>query len=102
MLGSLWGEIGVTLGVTLGSLWGHFGVTLNVTFGSPRGHFRGDFRVTLGVTLGAFLACGGTLEPYLSKFDVDKLEMASVRGTYAGLVCPRSAPRVLWEGHVFK
>ena len=56
----------------------------------------------MGVTLGAFLACGGTLEPYLSKFDVDKLEMASVRGIYAGLVCPRSAQGVLWEGHVLK
>ena len=56
----------------------------------------------LGVTLGSFLVYGGTLEPYLREFDVDKLEMASVIGIYAGLVCPRSAQGVLWEGHVLK
>ena len=49
--------------VTLGSVWGH-----------------------LGVTLESFLAYGGTLEPYLRQFDVEKHEMASVMGIYAGLV----------------
>ena len=54
-------------------------------------------RVTLGliwshleVTLGSFLAYGGTLEPYLRQFDVEKHEMASVMGIYAGLVGPKS------------
>ena len=41
--------------------------------------------------MGSFLVYGGTLEPYLREFGVDKLEMASVIGIYAGLVCPRSA-----------
>ena len=53
--------------VTLGSIWGH-----------------------LGVTLGSCLAYGGTLEPYLSQFDVEKSEMASVMGICAGLVGPKS------------
>ena len=44
----------------------------------------------LGVTLGSFLAYGGTLEPYLSQFDVEKSEMASVMGICAGLVGPKS------------
>ena len=44
----------------------------------------------LGVTLGSFLVYGGTLEHYLREFDVDKLEMASVIGIYAGLVGPKS------------
>ena len=44
----------------------------------------------LGVTLGSFLAYGGTLEPYLRQFDVEKHEMASVMGIYAGLVGPKS------------
>ena len=33
---------------------------------------------------------GVTLEPYLSQFDVEKLEMASVMGICAGLVEPKS------------
>ena len=33
---------------------------------------------------------GGTLEPYLKQFDVEKHEMASVMGIYAGLVGPKS------------
>ena len=41
--------------------------------------------------MGSFLAYWGTLEPYLSQFDVEKLEMASVMGICAGLVGPRSA-----------
>ena len=49
--------------IILGSIWGH-----------------------LGVTLGSFLAYGGTLEPYLSQFDVEKLEMASVMGICGSLV----------------
>ena len=40
--------------------------------------------------MGSFLAYGKTLEPYLSQFDVEKLEMASVMGIYAGLVGPKS------------
>ena len=44
----------------------------------------------MGVNLGSFLAYGGTLEPYLSQFDVEKLEMASVMGICAGLVGPKS------------
>ena len=44
----------------------------------------------LGVNLGSFLAYGGTLEAYLSQFDVEKLEMASVMGIRAGLVEPKS------------
>ena len=54
-----------------GSLWFRFGVI----WGSLWGHF---------------LACWGTLEPYLSQFDVEKLEMASVMGICAGLVGPKS------------
>ena len=42
------------------------------------------------VALGSFLAYGGALEPYLSQFDVEKLEMASVMGICAGLVGPNS------------
>ena len=33
---------------------------------------------------------GGTLEPYLRQFDVEKHEMASVMGICAGLVGPKS------------
>ena len=44
----------------------------------------------LGVTLESFLAYGGALEPYLKQFDVEKHEMASVMGMYAGLVGPKS------------
>ena len=44
----------------------------------------------LGVNLGSFLAYGGTLEPYLSQFDVAKLEMASVMGICGSLVGPKS------------
>ena len=33
---------------------------------------------------------GGTLEPYLRQFDVEKHEMASVMGIFAGLVGPKS------------
>ena len=33
---------------------------------------------------------GRSLEPYLSQFDVEKLEMASVMGICAGLVGPKS------------
>ena len=33
---------------------------------------------------------GGTLEPYLRQFDVEKHEMASVMGIYAGLLGPKS------------
>ena len=40
--------------------------------------------------MGSFLVYGGTLEPYLREFGVDKLEMASVIGIYAGLVGPKS------------
>ena len=42
------------------------------------------------VALGSFLAYGGALEPYLSQFDVEKLEMASVMGILAGLVGPKN------------
>ena len=44
----------------------------------------------MGVALGSFLAYGGTLEAYLSQFDVEKLEMASVMGICAGLLGPKS------------
>ena len=44
----------------------------------------------MGVNLGSFLAYGGTLKPYLSQFDVEKLEMASVRGICGSLVGPKS------------
>ena len=37
-----------------------------------------------------FSANEGTLEPYLSQFDVEKLELASVMGISAGLVGPKS------------
>ena len=47
-------------------------------------------RFGLGVTLGSFLAYGWTLKPYLSQFDVEKLEMASVMGICAGLLEPKS------------
>ena len=40
--------------------------------------------------MGSFLACGGTLEPYLSQFDVEKHEVASVIGIYACLVGQKS------------
>ena len=44
----------------------------------------------MGITLGSFLAYGGTLETYLRQFDVEKHEMASVMGICAGLVGPNS------------
>ena len=53
--------------ISLASIWGH-----------------------LGVTLESFLAYGRALEPYLRQFDVEKHEMASVMGIYAGLVGPKS------------
>ena len=40
--------------------------------------------------MGSFLAYGGTLEPYLSQFDLEKLEMASVMGICGSLVGPKS------------
>ena len=40
--------------------------------------------------MGSFLAYGGTLKPYLSQFDVENLEMASVMGICAGLLEPES------------
>ena len=40
--------------------------------------------------MGSFLAYWETLEPYLSQFDVEKLETASVMGICAGLVGPKS------------
>ena len=40
--------------------------------------------------MGSFLAYGGTLKPYLSQFDVEKLEMASVMGICGSLVGPKS------------
>ena len=53
--------------ITLGSIWGHVGVAL--------------------VSCSAY---GGNLQPYLGQFDVEKHEMASVMGLYAGLVRPKS------------
>ena len=44
----------------------------------------------LGFTWRLFSAYEGTLESYLSQFDVEKLEMASVMGICAGLVGPKS------------
>ena len=44
----------------------------------------------LGVTLCIFSANEGTLEPYLSQFDVEKLEMASVMGICGSLLGPKS------------
>ena len=49
-----------------------------VTEGWIQGH--------LGVALGSFLAYGGTVEAYLSQFDVEKHEMASVMGICGSLV----------------
>ena len=40
----------------------------------------------MGVALGSFLAYGGTVEAYLSQFDVEKHEMASVMGICGSLV----------------
>ena len=37
-----------------------------------------------------FSANEGTLEPYLSQFDIEKLEMASVMGICGSLVGPKS------------
>ena len=51
----------------MGSIWGH-----------------------LGFTLRSFSANEETLEPYLSHFDVEKLEMASVMGICGSLVGPKS------------
>ena len=42
------------------------------------------------VALGSFLAYGGALEPYLSQFDVEKLEIASMIGICGSLVGPKS------------
>ena len=42
------------------------------------------------IALGSCLAYGGGLEPHLSQFDVEKLEMASVMGICAGLVGPKT------------
>ena len=49
-----------------------------VTYGSIQGN--------LAVALGSFLAYGATVEAYLSQFDVEKHEMASVMGICASLV----------------
>ena len=40
--------------------------------------------------MGSFLAYEQTLEPYLSQFDVEKHEMASVMGICGSLVGPKS------------
>ena len=40
--------------------------------------------------MASFLVYEVTLEPYLGQLDVEKLEMASVMGIYAGLVGPKS------------
>ena len=40
--------------------------------------------------MGSFLVYAGTLKPYLSQFDVEKLEMASVMGICGSLVGPKS------------
>ena len=39
--------------------------------------------------MGSFLVYGGALKPYLSQFDVEKLEMASVMGICGSLVGPK-------------
>merc|ERR1712185_542537 len=56
--------------------------------------FSGDIGVILGslwVTLGSLWGHpGGTLEPHLRQFDVEKHEMASVMSICAGLVGPKS------------
>ena len=58
-------------------------------FINSSGHFRTDLG-HLGVTLGSFLVYGGTLKPYLSQFDVEKLEMASVMGICGSFVGPKA------------
>ena len=40
--------------------------------------------------MASFLAYGGALEPYLRQVDVERHEMASMMGIYAGLVGPKS------------
>ena len=45
---------------------------------------------SFGGHFGIVLAYGGIWEPYLSQFDVEKSEMASVMGICAGLVGPKS------------
>ena len=52
---------------------GHFGIDL--------GSFGGHFGVIFGIW--------GALKPYLSQFDVEKLEMASVMGICGSLVGPK-------------
>ena len=52
--------------------------------------------------MGSFLVYGGTLKPYLSQFDVEKLEMASVMGICAGLVGPKSENvEKVWVSNIF-
>ena len=48
------------------------------------------YGVNWEVTLASFLAYGGALEPYLRQVDVERHEMASMMGIYAGLVGPKS------------
>ena len=48
------------------------------------------YGVNWEVILASFLVYGEPLEPYLSQFDVEKLEMASVMGICAGWVGPKS------------
>ena len=43
----------------------------------------------MGVTLGSFLGYEGNLEAYMTEFDVEKHEMASVMGICAGLMGPK-------------
>ena len=58
-------------------------------FINSSGHFRTDLG-SFGGHFGVIFGIWGTLKPYLSQFDVEKLEMASVMGICAGLVEPKS------------
>ena len=88
-------------GTTSGLLCGNFGymkVPFKKTFIFPvdfndftsnSDHFGIDLG-SLGVTLGSFLAYGGTLDPCVKQFDVEKHEVSSVMSIYASLVSPKS------------
>ena len=70
------------------SNWSHFGVNLN-DFRNSSGHFGIDLG-SFGGHFGVIFGIWGTLKLYLSQFDVEKLEMASVMGICAGLLGPKS------------
>ena len=101
-LGSLLHDLGYMM-VSLESFWSNFKKHL---FFQRILMILCVYGVNWEVTLASFLAYGGALEPYLRQVDVERHEMASMMGIYAGLVGPKSenvfpttARSTFLEGH---